>query len=148
MVRSHHAIHRTPGWGRSGSLSLARIVMLVPGQLSLQLFLQDMENNQKERTIWHWNSIKTKYIWFLKNSIFIYFCSKTHFFFKMLLTVKITKNILVRILTSETSSSGWINLLVSPELVRVAGLLVTADWGLETVLLSGAGLETAPVVWV
>lgn len=48
------------------------------------------------------------------------------------------------LLTSETSSSGWINLLVALEVVRVAGLLVTVEGGLETVLLP-LGLTTAAV---
>lgn len=38
-------------------------------------------------------------------------------------------------LTSEISSSGWINLLVALVVVRVAGLLVTVAWGLATGLL-------------
>lgn len=38
------------------------------------------------------------------------------------------------ILTSEISSSGCINLLVALLVVRVAGLLVTAAGGLDTVL--------------
>lgn len=38
-------------------------------------------------------------------------------------------------LTSEISSSGWINLLVALVVVRVAGLLVTVAGGLATGLL-------------
>ena len=49
------------------------------------------------------------------------------------------------LLTSERSSSGWINLLVGLEVVRVAGLLVTVEGGLETVLLPALGLTTAAV---
>lgn len=40
-------------------------------------------------------------------------------------------------LTSEISSSGWINLLVALVVVRVAGLLLTVAGGLATVLLEG-----------
>ena len=36
----------------------------------------------------------------------------------------------LRLLTSETSSSGWINLLVALVVVSVAGLLVTGTGGL------------------
>lgn len=41
------------------------------------------------------------------------------------------------LLTSEISSSGWINLLVALVVVSVAGLLVTVAGGLATVLLEG-----------
>lgn len=46
-------------------------------------------------------------------------------------------------LTSDISSSGWINLLVALVVVRVAGLLVTGVPGLATVLLvlAAAGVE-------
>lgn len=54
--------------------------------------------------------------------------------------------IAVGLLTSDISSSGWINLLVALEVVRVAGLLVTVEGGLETVLLPAVGLATVPVV--
>lgn len=40
-------------------------------------------------------------------------------------------------LTSEISSSGWINLLVALVVVRVAGLVATVAGGLATVLLEG-----------
>lgn len=68
----------------------------------------------------------------------------------MLLTVKKTKNykretVPAGLLTSEISSSGWINLLVALEVVRVAGLLVTVEGGLETVLLPALGLAIAAV---
>ena len=53
--------------------------------------------------------------------------------------------IVAGLLTSEISSSGWINLLVALEVVRVAGLLVTVEGGLETVLLPELGLTTATV---
>lgn len=46
-------------------------------------------------------------------------------------------------LTSEISSSGWINLLVALVVVRVAGLLVTVAGGLATGLLEE--LEAAEV---
>lgn len=46
-------------------------------------------------------------------------------------------------LTSEISSSGWINLLVALVVVRVAGLLVTVAGGLATGLLEE--LEEAEV---
>lgn len=49
------------------------------------------------------------------------------------------------LLTSEISSSGWINLLVALEVVSVAGLLVTVEGGLETVLLLALGLATVAV---
>lgn len=49
-------------------------------------------------------------------------------------------------LTSEISSSGWINLLVALMVVRVAGLLVTVAGGLATVLLGG--LEEEAEDWV
>ena len=52
------------------------------------------------------------------------------------------------LLTSERSSSGWINLLVALEVVRVAGLLVRVEGGLETVLLPAVGLATAAAAWV
>lgn len=44
-------------------------------------------------------------------------------------------------LTSEISSSGWINLLVALVVVRVAGLLVTVAGGLATGLLEGLEAE-------
>lgn len=53
------------------------------------------------------------------------------------------KNRKLKQLTSEISSSGWINLLVALVVVRVAGLLVTVAGGLATVLL--VGLEEAEV---
>lgn len=65
----------------------------------------------------------------------------------MLLTLKtIRETVASGLLTSEISSSGWINLLVALEVVRVAGLLVTVEGGLETVLLPALGLPTAMVV--
>ena len=41
----------------------------------------------------------------------------------------------LRLLTNETSSSGWINLLVALVVVSVAGLLVTGTGGLAPPLL-------------
>lgn len=47
------------------------------------------------------------------------------------------QNATLKQLTSEISSSGWINLLVALVVVRVAGLLDTVAGGLATVLLEG-----------
>ena len=47
------------------------------------------------------------------------------------------QNATLKQLTSDISSSGWINLLVALVVVRVAGLLDTVAGGLATVLLEG-----------
>lgn len=51
-------------------------------------------------------------------------------------------------LTSEISSSGWINLLVALVVVRVAGLLVTVAGGLATVLLGGLEEDEEAEDWM
>lgn len=51
-------------------------------------------------------------------------------------------------LTSEISSSGWINLLVALMVVRVAGLLVTVAGGLATVLLGGLEEDEEAEDWM
>lgn len=154
LLRGHHATNGTHWRGSSGGLALVGYTALVPGQLSPQLFLQDTESKQG-RTIWHWSSvaqpreINNKIYFYSRRAIYRFLLWLTNCFLKMLLTLKtIRETVASGLLTSEISSSGWINLLVALEVVRVAGLLVTVEGGLETVLLPALGLPTAMVVWV